>query len=296
MLSLRHDSGTVNADLSLIHILPSHVKPPIPDFPGCQVVINHGCSDFKIGGAVKSFYVQASSRGDRAAIVKFSSRSRKNLLKKLFSLPLYPSLFLTLTYPKYFPAESHEWKRHLDNFRRVLLDKFPKAWFFWKLEPQKRGAPHYHLIGDLGEEINIHLLRQYVSYLWFEVCGTGYPAHLAAGTNVEVIKDSERKMQAYVCKYIGKVDNTEYAAWSHPGRFWGIIGRKNLPEALSVAITMDAPEYYVVRRLIRRWLKSISPKSKAYAKRLAHIPSFFVLIPKSVVHKIIDLVVGAPPF
>jgi len=293
VLSLRHEFGTVNADISLVHVLPANVKPPLPDFPGCQVIINHGCSEFKIG---KFYKGHPPCGGKRAAIIKFSSRSRKNLLKKLFSLPLYPSLFLTLTYPKYFPADSHEWKRHLDNFRRVFLEKFPKAWFFWKLEPQKRGAPHYHLIGDLGEEINIHLLRQYISRLWFEVCGTGYAAHLAAGTNVEVIKDSERKMQGYVCKYIGKLDNNEYEAWSHPGRFWGIIGRKNLPEALSVAVSMDAPEYYVVRRLIRRWLKSVSPKSKAYAKRLGDIPSFFVLIPKGVVSRIVDLVAGAPPF
>lgn len=293
MLSLMHEPVSVNADISPIYVGPSNVKPPLPHSPGCQVIINHGCSEFKTG---ELFQARSPSRGNRAAIVKFSSRSRKKLLKKLFSLPLYPSIFITLTYPKFFPAESYEWKRHLDNFRRVLFDKFPKAWFFWKLEPQKRGAPHYHLIGDFGTEFNIHLLRKYIALLWFDVCGTDYPEHLVAGTSVENIKDSEKKMQGYVCKYIGKVDYAEYDAWSHPGRFWGIVGRKNLPESLSVAITMDAPEYFVVRRLVCRWLKSVSPKSRAYAIRLSQIPAFFVLVPQSVMGRIIDLVLGGPPF
>lgn len=295
MSSLRHDVVDVNANIQHLCVVPSNTKPPIPDLPGCQVVINHGCSEFKFG---KSSNYITTSRGNRAAIVKFSSRSRKNLLKKLFSLPLYPSLFITLTYPKYFPAGSDEWKRHLDNFRRIFLEKFPKGWFFWKLEPQKRGAPHYHLIGDLGqgEEVNIHLLRQYVALIWFEVCGTGYPEHQEVGTSIEVIKGAATKIQGYVCKYIGKVDDVEYETWSHPGRFWGIIGRKNLPESMSLAVTMDTVEYFVVRRLVRRWLKSISPKSSIYAKRLACIPCFFVLMPKEVISRIIDLVLGPPPF
>lgn len=59
--------------------------------------------------------------GNKKAITQFSSSSRKRLLKKLYSFSELPTHLITLTYPKYYPADSKEWKRHLDNFRRVLL-------------------------------------------------------------------------------------------------------------------------------------------------------------------------------
>ena len=285
---------SVNPDVSNVYVGPAKTRPPEPDLPGCQVVMYNGYTDFKIPSHFQTR--ENPTRGDRTAITKFSARSRKNLLKKLFSLSKYPSLFITLTYPYFFPADSSEWKRHLDNFRHRLLEKFPNTWFFWKLEPQKRGAPHYHLIGDLGEEVNIFALRRMVAWMWFDVCGTNDPKHLRAGTGVDIIRDSKRKTQAYVCKYIGKVDHTEYAGWEHPGRFWGIIGRENLPESIAISITMDKAEYFVIRRLVRCWLRNQSDKCRAYAKRLARIPSFFILVPREVIDRFLDLVLGPVPF
>ena len=120
------------------------------------------------------------------------------------------------------------------------------------MEPQRRGAPHYHLIGNLNDNINVFVLRRQVALSWYEVCKTQNYKHLVAGTGVEFIKDTKTKMQMYVCKYIGKVDTTEYEGWAHPGRFWGIIGRMNLPSAIAIVFTMDKAEYFVLRRLIRR--------------------------------------------
>jgi hypothetical protein len=236
------------------------------------------------------------SIGNRKAITQFTPSSRKRLLKKLHSLSELPSHLITLTYPKYYPADSKEWKRHLDNFRRILFDHYPKAWFFWKLEPQRRGAPHFHLLGCIGSNINIYLLRQHIALLWYQVCGTENPKHLKAGTGVEVLRETKGKINAYVAKYMGKIDLTDYEEWSQPGRFWGILGRENLPEVIKVIVDLDKPEYYVIRRLIRRWLKKQSPKCHNYSKRLRKVPSFFVILPSAIVYQFLDLIQGKVPF
>jgi hypothetical protein len=293
MSSYCHCDFSVNHDIPPVYVGPSEISPPKPDHPGCQVIMYSGYTEFKQPLPLK--VRKCEGQGIRNAITKFSSRSRNNLLKKLFSLPKPPTLFITLTY-QYYPADSKEWKRHLDNFRRRFYEKFPKAWFYWKLEPQKEGAPHYHLIGDLNADVNIHALRWYVSRLWYEVCGTGSLKHFKYGTQVKIIKDSKNAMQGYVCKYVGKTDATEYAHWAHPGRFWGIFGRENLPEGTLIAITMAKQEYYIIRRLVRRWLKHKSYKCHAYARRLARISSFFVLISREVVDRFLDLVLGPVPF
>lgn len=235
----------------------------------------------------------SENKRPRQAITKFSPRARKGMLKSLFSLSEYPSLFVTLTYPSYYPADSKEWKRHLDNFFRNLRRDFNKAWFFWKLEPQKRGAPHYHLIGELGEEANIVLFRKYISELWFRICGTEDPKHLRAGTQVLKINDSYGKMKAYVCKYVGKAQKTtKYSEWEYPGRFWGIFGRNNLPLKTACFVQISNNQFCRIKRIIIKWLKNLSPASKKYSLRLKQIPSFHLLIHHRVLREIIEHVTG----
>ncbi len=258
----------------------------------CQISVFSGYTEFR-GPSLT--VTEKKGGGTRKSITKFSPRSRINLLKKIFSLPTSPSLFITLTYPKYYPAESSEWKRHLDNFRHALKIKFPKLYFFWKLEPQKRGAPHYHLIGDLGSDLNIVVLRQLIANLWFTTCGTGDPKHLAAGTQADYLNDSKGKLQAYVSKYVGKVDLTEYEGWKHPGRFWGIIGRKNLPPALSRTINLSFSQFFIVRRIVRKWLKHQSANSHKYSNRLKGLIAFPLFIEQRIIEQFLRSVVEKLP-
>lgn len=261
-----------------------------------QLTLQHPALQLALDELEKKAKAKKESRGTRKAITRFSKRSRLHLQKKLYSLSQPPKFLITLTYPNFFPACAEEWKRHLDNFRRALSKRFLHYWFFWKLEPQKRGAPHYHLIGDLNEEVDITDFRHLVSALWYQVCGRIDPKHLRAGTEVKIIRQSQKRLQTYVSKYISKVDMSDYEQWSTPGRFWGVLGKNNLPEPLYYVTTLDEAEYFVLRRLVRRWLKKQSLVSHNYAKRLSHIPTFFVFMPGPVVHRFLDLIIGAPPF
>lgn len=184
-------------------------------------------------------------RGD---IGGFSKRSRMRMLQLVSSLRADAlPIFCTLTYPLLWPSEHEAWKRHLDTFGKWLLRAYPAASAVWKLEPQKRGAPHFHLL-IYGVPFIPH---QLVAQRWFEIVGSGDTNHRAAGTRIESIR-SRNGVLAYASKkYMGK----ECEAFEGVGRFWGVFGRKNLPR--STVDRVGTSEGVAVRfvRTVRRYLE-----------------------------------------
>jgi hypothetical protein len=55
-------------------------------------------------------------------------------------------LFMTLTYPREWSPDCRRWKSDLDNFLYRLERRYPGVAAVWRLEFQKRGAPHFHLL------------------------------------------------------------------------------------------------------------------------------------------------------
>ena len=95
----------------------------------------------------------------RREVTGWSRKSRTNMVRSLCELdysPLFdgpdfrPLAMITLTYPGDWltvAPNGKEAKRHLAAFRR----RYERAWgeplaAVWKLEFQRRGAPHYHLL------------------------------------------------------------------------------------------------------------------------------------------------------
>ena len=115
-------------------------------------------------------------RKKRGKVTEFTFGSRRRLLRVVNStrrdcLPV----FVTLTYPFDFPERSEQFKRDLDNFIKRLARKFPDVAGVWKLEPQERLAPHYHL---LVWGVEFEALREFVPSAWCEVVGSDDPNHL----------------------------------------------------------------------------------------------------------------------
>jgi hypothetical protein len=168
--------------------------------------------------------------GKRGRIVVFSRASRRRLMRKLASINHEVAglpTFITLTYPGEFPSDSVTWKRHLHNFCRAMLRKFPGVAAFWRLEPQRRGAPHYHLLvwGLPWAYEQRRGIREWVSATWYRVVGSGDEKHLKAGTRVEGVK-TWRGVMFYASKYIAKVDQRSFT--DSPGRFWGVYNKEQI--------------------------------------------------------------------
>jgi hypothetical protein len=156
-------------------------------------------------------------------------------------------LFVTLTYPGEWPGDPVRWKRDLETWLHRLRRAHPEAWAVWRLEPQKRGAPHYHLL-VFGLAT---LPKEWLSETWFEVVGSGDERHLRAGTQVQRV-ESWRRVIGYAAKYLAKEICELPATWqAGVGRWWGVHNRK-CARREAMQIELQGQEFYRVRRVLRR--------------------------------------------
>ncbi len=155
--------------------------------------------------------------------------------------------FVTLTYHNAWPKDRQGRKRHLDAFRKRLERVYGQFPAVWRLEFQKRGAPHYHLLMWLPEP-ELWRLRNRISWLWHEVVDPDDMQLLDAGTRVEIPR-SWRGVNSYAAKYMGKLEQLQGDTPS-VGRFWGTWRREMLPISWSTySLTISGA--FRLRRVLR---------------------------------------------
>lgn len=188
-------------------------------------------------------------------IYKFSEKSRTRLMNKArrldkSELPL--PFFVTLTYRDNYQDPKGA-KDHLNTFFQRWRRKDRRFAYFWKMEPQKRGAVHFHLalfipystqkkilqekqdqLRELDWEASrINALRLKIQRDWAEVTKdvSGIripytsetfvdPVHEWAGTNVRKV-DNWKMFLGYCYKYCGKEVDNPFGENVETGRFWG---------------------------------------------------------------------------
>jgi hypothetical protein len=246
-----HRSGAA-ATLSTAHISP-------------QCEYYEGASLFKV---TKGGETEQVGGGVRGKIHGFSYGSRLRLMRTIAKVRRDAALpaFVTLTYPDEFPDPA-ESKIHLDNFSKRLRRSFPKAGMIWKLEPQQRGAPHYHCLiwgCDLDD------LSEFVPQAWFEIAGGGDPKHLAWHKGlcghgnkhcVQQVKDF-KGVWFYAAKYLGKT--FEVAGWNKKwtGRYWGVIAPENIPFGELRELVITRQQAITAMRYQRRFTRPKKVKGK----------------------------------
>jgi hypothetical protein len=178
-------------------------------------------------------------------------------------------LFVTLTYPNSFPT-ARESKRHLDMLNKRIARTFTAAGWIWKLEPQKRKAPHYHM---LVWGVDLQAFRAWLPTAWYEIAGGGDELHLQwhKGELKNGNKHSVQQVEswngvwAYAAKYIGKTFEVE--GWEAAGRFWAVAKRGNIPFGEAVTIDIERGEACTILRYMRSKKKSMERAQTNTAKR-----------------------------
>jgi hypothetical protein len=235
----------------------------------------------------------------RGTIKGFSPKARKRMIRSVVKMDqeaMGKPLFLTLTYPGEFSDNPLVFKRHLHNFMTELRRRWPAAAIQWRLEPQKRGAPHYHLliwkgpehgelfqardkatgktrwIFDNKDPVNQEMIGWF-KRTWFRVVGSGDAKHLEAGIRIEPIQ-SLAGIVFYITKYMSKQDE-EKKEW---GRTWGVYGRKNIDEHPCFKYGISDKSFYGIRRAVRKWLerktgKKLKTWGRAAGFKLNHLDS-----------------------
>jgi len=160
----------------------------------------------------------------RGVVHGFSRQSRSRLLKTLSKLNrqvVSRALFVTLTYPLSESVSFASCKRHLDSFAKRLARKFVRCGVIWRMELQKNGTPHFHLIV---------LNQRFIPHEWVRRC---WSQIVFGGNGNEYIRtetkrvDSFKKALSYAAKYAAKLPDDE--AGDTEGRVWGIYGRRHIP-------------------------------------------------------------------
>jgi len=235
--------------------------------------------DFKGGGmtATRTNLAPGTPPESRRGVVTgFSKKSRRRLREKLIAIDwtgLLPavgrsdrSAFVTLTYPGTHSGDWQDWKRDLQAFQKRLKRRYGVTAAIWRLEYQRRGSPHYHVLIIFDHRIDVKAFRKWVSQAWYDCVGSGDPRHLKAGTNCRMLYGPVRRLLHYLCKYLVKQDDQEREG----GRAWGTWG--TFPESGSMRVCLDWRGWVEFCRRIRKWGK----KSRYLRTRSANCRGFLI--------------------
>jgi hypothetical protein len=184
---------------------------------------------------------------------------------------------VTLTYPgdwEVVASDGASVKRHMVLWRKRFQREYGEpARYVWKLEFQRRGAPHIHLwmAPPMSPGRSGRSFAHWLSEAWAQVVDHPDPVqkarHQLAGTAIDVrngLKASDPKRLAiYFTKHSSpnlhgdkEYQHTVPELWRRsghgPGRFWGVYGLKKAVAVVEVA--QDA--YFATRRIVRRWSRS----------------------------------------
>jgi hypothetical protein len=187
--------------------------------------------------------------GKRGEIREFSSASRRRLMRYMAQVDRTQCrrrpLFVTLTYPARFPTSSRVYKAHLRSFLARFKRRYPHVPIIWRLEFQKRGAPHYHLMIFTPWYIS----WRWVAGAWYEATGCADYLTLVAGTETRAVRSWGGVMH-YAAKYMSK--SGPLPDGQAPGRLWGIHNRKDLPIRLQI-ITLDWTHFATLQGWLWAW-------------------------------------------
>jgi len=214
----------------------------------------------------------------RKAIQTFTPKARKNMLETVSRINWTgkTAQFITLTYHSNM-RDAQTAKKHLRAFLKRLYRRWGNVPALWKLEPQRRGAWHFHLlIWDLP-----YISTETILEHWREVTGEDTITQV----KIEPIQHA-KKARGYVSKYIGKIITEQFlrtvvlhalgcpswviffavldcvpnqATSVFPGRFWGIENRFNMQWATLTYVSINLGKaFWDIKRAARHHWRGIN--------------------------------------
>lgn len=206
----------------------------------------------------------------RGVVRGWSPRSRARMARTfaevewapLFAVPNTRPGVVTLTYPGDWVSvvpTAEACKRHVEMLRRRWVRRWGKgSWVgAWKLEFQRRGAPHVHALLPVPADGSF---VRWLSAVWFEIVGSDDFRHLRAGTGVDLAEGARCSDPRRLAVYFGKhgsfrakrYQDVPPVEWDSTGRIWGVWGLRRA--VAEVGVTQR--QLIEARRLLRGVVRS----------------------------------------
>ncbi len=210
---------------------------------------------------------QNITHGQRGKIVEFSKAARLRMMKFLGTIQRDQlPVFVTLTFPENFPSVA-ESKRVMKSFLRREKRAWPDLAGIIKIEPQLRGAAHFHLLVWNLVENKFYKYLLWVADNWHELAGQGDENHLKLLLGeLEKSRPCVEKVRSwggvmhYTSKYLAKT--IEKFHGQYPGRFWWTFNREKIPWAEEVTVPVSREKAELAIRYMRRFSRV---KSRNYS-------------------------------
>lgn len=315
---------TPEGSIARLHVAPGLVRISYRNNARWELTAQRAADQHHAAIAAQAAYLARGEEPPQAVptrvITGWSRKSRVNFWEAMHELDYSGWLrrgnagvpaMITLTYPREWlklAPNGREVKRHMRLFRK----RFERAWGYydldpvtqdrgewvgtelrgvWKLEFQRRGAPHLHMMivpphGRAGRGRFAGLtFKHWLSATWADICTRPNPARCGAvldpdtgrlldagelgkfrraGTGIDYsdgLKASDpRKVSVYFAKH-GAFSAKEYqhnvpVEWQHPGagpgRFWGYWGLKRAAHAIEIPLDLAT----AASRVLRRWSRA----------------------------------------
>lgn len=173
----------------------------------------------------------------RGEIKGFSESSRRRLRERVHAVRRdAKGVFVTPTYHETRPTPDRA-KQHVETLwkwleRRYNGENVQNISCVWKMEPQERGVPHFHLIIWGIDYIPIQKLCE----KWHEITEETSDQHRKQGVDIETALNEDGKLQNYLSKYMAEEYDQwpgaeEGDPWAEPGRWWGFKAHDHVPVA-----------------------------------------------------------------
>lgn len=175
----------------------------------------------------------------------FSKASRKRMIDGLASWKnlTNKAFFITLTYHEEWGEHFSAWKRDIDVLIKRMRRAFPSIGGVWKLEFQRRGAPHFHLIVCADEFKTPQMLWAWFTKAWGEIAHESSIYKGEYATRVDKV-NSHRHAMHYAAKYMSKetpqaVDEEtgEILGEIATGRCWAFFGNVDRSIVAEIPLT-----------------------------------------------------------
>jgi len=241
-------------------------------------------SDQTVASLTRRSPTNSDRNGTEGVITEWSRKSRSAMCRTFAELDYSPLVesgripaMVTLTYPgswEVVAPTGASVKRHMILWRKRFQREYGEpARYIWKLEFQRRGAPHIHLwmAPPMSPGRSGLGFALWLSDTWAQVVDHPDPVHRGrhrlAGTAIDVLSGLKacdpKRLAIYFTKHSSpnmhsdkEYQHTIPELWQQPGhgpgRFWGVFGLK---KALAV-IEVAQDSYLAARRIVRRWSRS----------------------------------------
>ena len=216
----------------------------------------------------------------RGKVRGFSRKSRKNLLRLVNELePSDCYYFVTLTYRQWEDDNAKLWHYQLKRIFEGLRFSYPTSSGVWRLEFQKRKAPHFHILLHVPQKPEASDLRERIKTLWCRILGQSSWAFKKHSVDCKHVGSDYKSCALYSAIYSAKDANDRPDI--NTGRQWGKYNEKHLPKKAFSTHVLCPLRQTVLRRICRKWMQAHN-KRHGYARYLkSKNGSFDIFMPAS---------------